>query len=162
MRHPNARLTLALVNGLIGSGMAAQHVAHRTAVQRDRERQRERSCGILLSGESRDGTLGLSEIKAAGGRTLVQLPGKARVPNMPQSAIDAGVVDAVLRLDDMVAAVLAFAAEVSGERRRRPAEPAQLDADLQAILDILRNKVGHDFRCYKPGTLVRRIRRRIA
>ena len=28
-----------------------------------------------------------------------------------------------------------------------------MDAGLKAILDILRARVGHDFRCYKPGTL---------
>jgi two-component system CheB/CheR fusion protein len=32
--------------------------------------QRHRSVGILLSGKGSDGTLGLSEIKAAGGRTI--------------------------------------------------------------------------------------------
>ena len=37
----------------------------------------------------------------------------------------------------------------------------EMDAGLKAILDILRARVGHDFRCYKPGTLLRRIRRRM-
>jgi two-component system CheB/CheR fusion protein len=124
--------------------------------------QRNRSCGILLAGPSRDGTLGLSEIKAAGGRTIVQTPGGARIPNMPQSAIDAGVADAVLAPDDMAAAVLDFAAQVSADTCSRPAEPPQLDADLRPILDTLRTTIGHDFRCYKPTTLLRRIRRRMA
>ncbi len=41
------------------------------------------------------------------------------------------------------------------------AESPGIDADLGAVLDILRTKVGHDFRCYKPSTLIRRIRRRM-
>ncbi len=57
--------------------------------------QRRRGCGIILSGAGSDGTLGLSEIKAAGGRTIVEDPGSAESPQMPQSAIDAGLVDAV-------------------------------------------------------------------
>ena len=77
--------------------------------------QRDRGCGILLSGPSRDGTLGLSEIKAAGGRTIVETPGGARIPNMPQSAIDAGVADAVLAADAMAEAVLDFAAQVTAD-----------------------------------------------
>ena len=42
--------------------------------------QRRRGCGIVLSGAGSDGTLGLSEIKAAGGRTFVEDPGSAGVP----------------------------------------------------------------------------------
>jgi PAS domain S-box-containing protein len=42
-----------------------------------------------------------------------------------------------------------------------PVESPEFDAHLRAILDILRVKVGYDFRCYKPDTLVGRIRRRM-
>ena len=70
--------------------------------------QRRRGCGILLSGTGGDGTLGLSEIKAGGGRTFVEDPGKAEIPGTPLSAIDAGVVDAVLPAEAMVEAVAAY------------------------------------------------------
>ncbi len=46
---------------------------------------RRRSCGIVLSGAGSDGTLGLSEIKAFGGRTFVEKPGSAELPEMPQA-----------------------------------------------------------------------------
>ena len=36
-----------------------------------------------------------------------------------------------------------------------------MEAGLRPVLDILRAGVGHDFSCYKPSTLVRRIRRRM-
>ena len=123
--------------------------------------QRGRGCGILLSGTGGDGILGLSEIKAAGGRTFAEDPGSADFSGMPQSAIDAGVVDAVLPVEAMAEAVVALAEQVKARTRNEPSESPEFDAHLRAILDILRAKVGHDFRCYKPNTLVRRIRRRM-
>jgi two-component system, chemotaxis family, CheB/CheR fusion protein len=123
--------------------------------------QRGRACGIVLSGGGSDGTLGLSEIRAAGGRTLVEDPGTAEVPQMPQSAIDAGLADTVLPADAMAAAIVALAGQATANLRSGPSESPEFDANLRAILDILRAGVGHDFRCYKPNTLVRRIRRRM-
>ena len=49
---------------------------------------------------------------------------------------------------------------VAASQSETAASP-EMDSGLKAILDILRAKVGHDFRCYKPGTLLRRIRRRM-
>ncbi len=115
--------------------------------------QRRRSIGILLSGRGSDGTLGLSEIKAAGGRTLIEDPG---------SAIDTGVVDSVLPATGMAAAVMTLVEQVIAETSSSLAGSQDIDADLRAVLDILRAKLGHDFRCYKPSTLVRRIRRRMS
>ena len=123
--------------------------------------QQQRGCGVLLSGASRDGTLGLSEIKAAGGRTLVEDPGSAEFSSMPQSAIDAGVADAVLPVGAMAEAIIALAEQVADKIGDGPEESPEFDANLRAILDILHAKVGYDFRCYKPNTLVRRIRRRM-
>jgi two-component system, chemotaxis family, CheB/CheR fusion protein len=123
--------------------------------------QRSRGCGIVLSGPGSDGTLGLSEIKAAGGRTLVEDPGSAEFPEMPRNAIEAGVVDAILPAETMAKAIIAMAEEVSARTCNAPKESPEFDANLRAVLEILRQKVGHDFRCYKPNTLVRRIRRRM-
>ncbi len=123
--------------------------------------QGRRGCGVLLSGASGDGILGLSEIRAAGGRAFVEDPERAECPEMVQNAIDAGVVDAVLSPDGLAEAIVALAEQVMGETRNEPAESPAFDADLRAVLDILRTRVGHDFRCYKPGTLVRRVRRRM-
>jgi two-component system chemotaxis response regulator CheB len=57
------------------------------------------ACGltaVLLSGASRDGTTGMSEVKAAGGRNLVQDPATAATAYMPRCALEAGVADEVL------------------------------------------------------------------
>ena len=123
---------------------------------------RRRSCGIVLSGAGSDGTLGLSEIKAFGGRAFVEAPGSAEFPEMPQSAIDAGVADAVLAAGAMAGAIAAMAEQAQEEMRRNQASPEETHADLQDILNILRAKIGYDFSGYKPNTLVRRIRRRMA
>ena len=65
-----------------------------------------------------------------------------------------GVVDAVLDADAMAEAIAALTERVIADTRSDPAESPEFDANLRAILDILRTKVGHDFRCYKPTTLV--------
>ncbi len=123
--------------------------------------RRMRCAGVVLSGDGSDGTLGLSEIRAAGGRTLAEDPESAEFPGMPQSAINAGAADAVLPAGAMAEAVVAIATGLTeAARRDRGASPAT-DAGLRPVLDILRAKVGHDFSSYKPGTLVRRIRRRM-
>src|SRR5207302_8342308 len=54
--------------------------------------------GVVLSGTASDGTEGLRAIKAEQGIALVQDPQSAKFSGMPQSAIDAGVVDYTLFL----------------------------------------------------------------
>src|SRR3989442_1141590 len=54
--------------------------------------------GVVLSGTASDGTAGLRAIKGEHGITLVQDPQSAKFSGMPQSAIDAGVVDYTLPL----------------------------------------------------------------
>src|ERR1700726_4479174 len=52
--------------------------------------------GVVLSGTATDGTLGLKAIKDHGGITFAQDQQSAAYDGMPQSAIDAGVVDFIL------------------------------------------------------------------
>ncbi|MHB9097420.1 MAG: CheR family methyltransferase [Syntrophales bacterium] len=123
--------------------------------------RRARCGGIVLSGDGSDGTLGLSEIRASGGMTLAEDPGSAEFPGMPQSAINARVVDTVLPAGAMAEAVVAIIKQMVAAARLDTAASPKIDAGLRPILNILRARVGHDFSCYKPGTLVRRIRRRM-
>jgi two-component system CheB/CheR fusion protein len=81
---------------------------------------RHRACGVVLSGTGSDGALGLSEIKASGGRTIVEDPGNAEHLNLPKSAIEAGVVDAVLPVGAMIEAIVTFAREVTAAARNEP------------------------------------------
>ena len=57
--------------------------------------------GVILSGTGSDGTLGMEEIKAAGGITFAQDESSAKYPGMPQSAARSGCVDLVLPPDQI-------------------------------------------------------------
>ncbi|HEX7836746.1 MAG TPA: chemotaxis protein CheB, partial [Kofleriaceae bacterium] len=124
--------------------------------------QGERAIGIVLSGAGSDGTAGLRVIKEHGGLTLAQSPETARYDSMPQSAIAAGLVDFALPVDEMPARILAHARRVADVQREAGKDfDEQVTAQLGAISEILKRQTGHDFAYYKPGTLLRRIRRRI-
>jgi len=60
-----------------------------------------RAIGIVLEGTLNDGTQGCKAIHDAGGFTLAQDPHSCRFSGMPQSAIDAGVVDKIAAVSDM-------------------------------------------------------------
>lgn len=112
--------------------------------------------GVILSGTGADGTIGLLAVKEAGGLVIAQDPAEAGYPGMPQSAIDAGVVDQVLPVAGIPDAII----------KRQPGiddgvDPAAGDW-LPLIIELLRTRTSHDFTLYKPGTLRRRIERRTA
>jgi two-component system chemotaxis response regulator CheB len=62
---------------------------------------RQDAVGIVLSGRLNDGTSGLYEIKRWGGIAMVQTPGEAEAPSMPQSALDNVPVDYCLPVTEM-------------------------------------------------------------
>jgi two-component system, chemotaxis family, protein-glutamate methylesterase/glutaminase len=64
-----------------------------------------RLCGILLSGTLDDGVSGLKAIHAAGGIVMVQDPDDAQFADMPQNALNSGVVDRQLPARELVAAI---------------------------------------------------------
>ncbi|QYE33496.1 response regulator (plasmid) [Polymorphobacter sp. PAMC 29334] len=115
-----------------------------------------RCAAIILSGTGSDGSLGLQAIRASGGLIIAQDPGEAAYDGMPQSAIDTGDVDRVLRVADMPAALAQFQAAMPNTRSAEPAD------NLAAIISLLRSGTAHDFTQYKPGTIARRIDRRMA
>jgi two-component system CheB/CheR fusion protein len=125
--------------------------------------QGARSIGIILSGTGSDGTLGLLAMKEHGGMTMAQAPESARFDAMPQNVIARGVVDHVLPIAQMPATLLAY---VQHETLPPPhiaasAPPEQSADALRTVCAILRSATGHDFSHYKPGTLLRRIARRM-
>jgi len=129
------------------------------------EDQGERAVGVILSGTGSDGTQGLRAIKAAGGITVAQEPASAKYDGMPRSAIAAGVVDLVLLPQDIVRELV----RISQNPARPPAPilpadealPAGAD-DLNTIFFLLRSASGIDFSGYKPATITRRLKRRMA
>lgn len=63
--------------------------------------------GAVLTGMGEDGAKGLKLLQAAGCRTLAQDRATATVPQAPAAAVEAGAVDAELKLEDLAADVLA-------------------------------------------------------
>ena len=57
--------------------------------------------GVIMTGASRDGSMGLRSIKEYGGTAIVQDPAVAQVPLMPTAAIQATEVDHILNLADI-------------------------------------------------------------
>ena len=123
-----------------------------------------RSIGVILSGTASDGTLGLHAIKAMGGVTFAQDEGSAKYSAMPRNAIAAGNVDFVLapegiarELKRISTHMHVFAPDDKGEAEERRTS----DETLNKIFLLLRNFSRVDFTFYKPGTIKRRISRRM-
>jgi len=70
------------------------------------EVHKECAIGVVLSGTGSDGTLGLKAIKEHGGISIVQDSESAAYDSMPQSAVNAGVVDFVLAPEEIPAQLL--------------------------------------------------------
>ena len=59
--------------------------------------------GVLLTGANADGAAGIRRIKLRGGTTMAQDPATAVRPEMPQAAIDTGMVDVVADIEGLAA-----------------------------------------------------------
>ena len=126
------------------------------------EARGEKSIGIILSGTGTDGTLGLREIKAAGGMVMVQTPEEAEYDGMPRSAIATGLVDFVSPVDLIGERLVAFLAHPYLDRGEEETGLSETAPDsFLSILDILRHQTDYDFHSYKKGTVERRIQRRM-
>ncbi|MEN9937311.1 MAG: hypothetical protein RLZZ387_3890 [Chloroflexota bacterium] len=161
---PNA--TLMITQGVLSLVTPAEAHGHRMPIDRFFQSlaadQGTRAIGIILSGADTDGTLGLAAIQDAGGLTLAQAPETARFAIMPHSAISRRVVDHVLPVAEMPALLRSYVARrLAAGPPYNDGAPAQSGAELRAICAILQRVTGHDFRQYKPATLLRRIARRM-
>ena len=113
---------------------------------------------VLLSGGGSDGTLGIREIRGAGGLVIVQNPETAQFDSMIESAIATGLVDYVLPVQEIPAKLLQYVRQVS---EHAGATPQTISDSIDAILELLVNETQSDFRCYKKTTVRRRIERRM-
>ena len=134
--------------------------------------QKNRSIGIILSGNASDGVLGLEAIKGEGGITFAQEEKSARHPSMPHSAIESGAADQAL--------VPADIAKELGRISRHPLVTSRAgksqntegiasarvfgekeQVSLEKVFAILRVRTGVNFLRYKAPTLRRRMDRRM-
>jgi two-component system CheB/CheR fusion protein len=125
------------------------------------------AAAVVLSGMDGDGAIGIKRVKERGGLTVAQDPQQAVHGSMPRTAIDTGMVDWVLPVQDMPSRLLAYfrlegAVELPPEDLASEAEPTGRDeAALRDVLNFLRTRTGRDFSNYKRATVLRRIARRM-
>jgi len=118
--------------------------------------------GVLLSGRGNDGTTGLKAIRDHGGFTFAQNPDLAGYAEMPQNAINAGVVDFVLAVQDIPAKLLEFLPQTLDSLTVNGNDKNNEESVFEKILLLLRQHSGVDFTYYKQTTIRRRIARRMA
>ena len=116
--------------------------------------------GVVLSGTGSDGAHGIHAIKAAGGFTFAQAPESAKYTGMPQSAIDTGSVDWVLK-PEQIGPEIALVVQNRGSIPKAT-QAANAPATLKTLLAKVRNRTKVDFSQYKEPTVWRRIERRMA
>lgn len=112
---------------------------------------------VVLSGTGGDGSEGLRAVKEAGGLTLVQDPATAKYDGMPKSAVATALVDKIMNVRDMPAAIRDY------YDRGQPGVFSLPDITdfLLSVCEHLRHRLGHDFSQYKRSTMLRRIQRRM-
>ena len=128
------------------------------------EVHKELAVGVVLSGSGSDGTLGLRAIKDYGGISIAQDLKSATYTSMPQSAINAGVVDFVLTPESIPAQLLKINSTFKPNTIVKNNASISKDeaAVFNQILFLLRERSGVDFSNYKQSTFYRRIARRIS
>jgi two-component system CheB/CheR fusion protein len=117
---------------------------------------------IVLSGTGPNGSAGLKRVKEYGGLTIAQDPEEAGYSDMPSNAIATGQVDLILRVAEMPGRI----ADYYKRLQMIDSSPALIDPSeepdaLREVLSLLRVRTGHEFANYKPGTLLRRLQRRL-
>ena len=122
---------------------------------------KEKAIGVILSGTGSDGTRGSRAIKENDGMIMVQEPVEAQFDGMPQSAINTGLVDYVLPVNDMGGELNNFLTAPS-IFHFEDGDVEYDQTELMKILNYVDQKTGLDFREYKRSTLARRVARRVS
>ena len=123
--------------------------------------RQEMAIAIILSGMGTDGVLGVKAIKEKNGTVMVQDPSDAKFDNMPQSAINTGMVDYVAPAHDLPEQLIDFEKNYHQLLSKKPNERPKAMSDIEKMLHLVHRKTGHDFSEYKPSTVYRRIERRM-
>lgn len=116
----------------------------------------ERAIAIILSGTGSDGSRGIRDIHTRGGMILAQALETAKFDGMPKSAVETGVVGAVLSPEEMPHALLRHIKHPKAEYVQEAEETG-----MTPIFLLLRQAFGIDFSYYKPSTVARRTEHRL-
>jgi len=124
--------------------------------------QGERSVGIVLSGTGSHGTLGIRDIKLAGGMAIAQQPTTAEFDSMPLSVINEGLADYILPPAEMPATLIKYMRQPYINLDQPLSSNAAIeDEQFAAILGHLRRHTQYDFGSYRKNMMLRRIQRRM-
>lgn len=78
------------------------------------------SClGVVLTGMGRDGTQGLTTVKHGGGTVIAQDEASCVVYGMPRTAVEAGVVDEILPLNNIADGIIRWCQQTAESSKRR-------------------------------------------
>lgn len=113
------------------------------------------AAAVILSGTGSDGEAGVIDLKSAGGFVLVQAPGSADYDGMPTAAINTGLVDEVLPLEEIAARL------VQRFGNAPPAPGDDYDEALSAALAIVQERTSTNLGYVKDTNLKRRFLRRV-
>lgn len=113
------------------------------------------AAAVILSGTGSDGAAGIVDLKASGGLVLAQSPASANHDGMPIAAINTGLVDAVLSVQDIAAKLM----ERFGNAAEAQAEDYS-DA-LATALALVQERTGTNLGYVKDVNLRRRFLRRV-
>ncbi|MEO5968144.1 MAG: chemotaxis protein CheB [Ferruginibacter sp.] len=118
----------------------------------------KKAIGVVLSGLGSDGTEGIKAIKNAGGMVMARNPETSEFNSMPSNAIATGLVDFVAEpalMPDIIENYVKHSGILSGGDKNE-------DKNIEAIIDLIKEKLPLDFSDYKQTTILRRIKRRAA
>jgi two-component system CheB/CheR fusion protein len=126
------------------------------------EVHREQAIGIILSGKDEDGTQGLHAIKSQGGLSIAQDLESAQFPRMPESAIQAEVVDLVLAPEQIFSQLMQIKNALADSTGKHSLENLLEENLFEQIYSVLLFRKDVDFTFYKQSTVRRRIIRRMS
>jgi len=125
---------------------------------------KSKAIAIVLSGTGSDGSRGIKDVREAGGLVLVQSVESAPFDGMPRAAISTGIVDLICKPSDMPKQIVGYI----GHQDRKVLQQTEFqkdesgpDPEMLRLYRFYRQRENIDFSLYKPGTISRRIERRM-
>ncbi|WP_051556542.1 chemotaxis protein CheB [Alkalihalobacterium bogoriense] len=126
--------------------------------------QNSNAIGVILSGTGSDGSKGIQAIKAHGGITIVQEETDAKFDGMPKSAILTGMVDYILKADEIgreIQSIVQGNYSISSLPLAITENQLNENSDFADILLLIKKMFHIDFSYYKLKSVMRRIEKRM-